>query len=266
MTVEGLYNFRDTGGLPLAAGGTTRSGVLFRSAALDGLTPAGLAALAATDIGVVVDFRTDTERQSAPDRLPTSRPFQVDELALLQGAMSDMTKQLAPGSSSAVTAVPSPEQMAKALESLPTLGDLYTVMLAQGAAAFVQVAKHIAASSDAAPTAVLVHCTAGKDRTGVATALMLDAAGVERDAIVADYASSQQHLAGPWAEGMLAKVTALGVPLTPALKTLITGTPPEAIERALAWVDDTHGGSANYLVAAGLPAADLAQLQRRIAA
>lgn len=96
MRIDGLYNFRDTGGLPLTAGGKTRAGVLYRSAALGALTPNGLDALAATDIGVVVDFRTQAERDAAPDRVPSSRPIRVVNLSLLQGAMSDMARDLAP--------------------------------------------------------------------------------------------------------------------------------------------------------------------------
>ncbi|MGO8609293.1 tyrosine-protein phosphatase, partial [Rhizobium johnstonii] len=81
--IEGLHNFRDTGGTPLSAGGATRSGVLYRSDSLGALTPAGLAELASTRIGVVVDFRTPEERRSAPDRLPDSRPIHVVELSIL---------------------------------------------------------------------------------------------------------------------------------------------------------------------------------------
>ncbi len=81
--------------------------------------------------------------------------------------------------------MPSAEVLAQAMDSLPSLGELYIGMLQHGAPAFAQAARLVAASNDDAPTAVLVHCTAGKDRTGVATALLLDAVGAERSAIVA---------------------------------------------------------------------------------
>lgn len=256
--IDGLYNFRDTGGLPLKDGGSSRDGVLFRSAALNGLTNAGLAQFAATDIGVVVDFRTPAERDAAPDRLPDSRDFDMVQLSILQGAMGEQIKQF---TTSGVT--PSPEQITAALDQIPELGDLYTGMLATAAESFADVARLIAASHDDAPTAVIVHCTAGKDRTGVATALMLDAVGVERSAVVADYAQSEQNLAGPWADGMLHTITQFGVPITPKLRTVATGTPPEAIEQALAWTD-ARGGSADYLVSGGLTAAELDALRRRL--
>ena len=92
--------------------------------------------------------------------------------------------------------------------------------------------------------AVLVHCTAGKDRTGVAIALLLDAVGAERTAVIGDYASSEANLSGAWAERMFTMIAAMGVPRTAALDELIAATPAAAIAEALAWVDREHGGSA----------------------
>ncbi|MGP6172503.1 tyrosine-protein phosphatase [Microbacterium sp. A204] len=260
LQVEGCYNFRDTGGLPLRDGGMTRPGILYRSDALTNLTQTGLDELAHTAVGVIVDFRTPQEREAGPDRVPDSRPFQMVELPFLEGAMADMTKQFM-GSSSAP---PTPEMLSQAMSSIPPLSDLYIGILQHGASELAQVARLIAASNDTTPTAVLVHCTAGKDRTGVATALMLEAAGVERSAVVADYASSQQNLSGPWADGMLQMVSSMGVPLTPELETLVTGTPPEEIEKALDWVD-AHGGAADYLRSGGLTDDELAGLRTRFA-
>lgn len=258
MGIEGLVNFRDTGGTPLSGGGATRSGVLYRSAALDAITDAGLRQFAATPIGVIADFRTALEQQLAPDRLPATRPFGAVSLALLEGALP----QPATGADGAVA----PESFAAVLAQLPTLGELYVSMLSHGAETFARVARLVAASRDDEPTAVLVHCTAGKDRTGVAVALLLDAVGAERDAVVADYAASQDILAGPWADRMLATVSSMGVTVTDDLRTLVTKTPPAAIERALAWVDAEHGSSAAYLRSGGLTDAELAALRERLTA
>ena len=256
-TLDGLHNFRDTGGMPLSSGGATRSGVLFRSDALDGLTRRGIEQFDRSPIGVVVDLRTPNERQSAPDKLPASRPIHVVELSILEGAMTGLAQQFMRGglSSDAIT---------QAMTQLPTLRELYIGMLTHGAASFAEIARLVAAQTDDAPTAVLVHCTAGKDRTGVASALLLDTAGADRAAIVADYASSQANLAGSWTDRMLATVSALGVPLTRELREIVTGTPPAAMEDALAWVDD-HGGSAAYLRSGGLDDAELQALRTRLA-
>jgi len=269
ITFDGLQNFRDLGGLPLATGGSVRSGVLYRSEGLIGLTDAGVADLSASPIGVILDFRTPMEQASAPDRLPADRAVEVVELSVLEGALT--------GAAGAAAQADGPVDtgMAKQiLATLPRLGELYVQMLEHGAPAFAEAARCIAApglrqslqdpASDSHPSGVLVHCTAGKDRTGVAVALILDAVGVDRDAVVADYAVSERNLAGPWADRMLAGIEQMGAPLTPELRELVTGTPPAAIERALAWLDE-HGGAAAYLRSGGLTDAELGALRTRLA-
>lgn len=259
--LEGTFNFRDLGGLP-TAGEPTAYGVLYRSDALHGLTPAGEAELAASDIGVIVDFRTQAERDTARDRLPDARRIRDVHMPLLEGAMSHIIKEAlearALGDHTALG-----RAAETAMANLPTLGDLYVSMLEHGAASFAEVARLVAVPDPAAP-GVLIHCTAGKDRTGVATALLLDAVGVQRDAIVADYASSQQHLSGAWLDAMKHQVERFGVDITPGLAEIMGGTPPAAIEQALAWVD-AHGGSAAYLQSGGLTDDELAQLRTRFA-
>jgi len=259
ITIDGLQNFRDTGGMPLTTGGATRSGVLYRSEALSTLSPAGVEQLAASDIGVIADFRTDLERGMSPDSLPATRELRVVVLPLLEGAMTG----LAQAALQSTDPDAAQQAVAAALAQLPGLGDLYVSMLEHGATSFAEVARLVAASRDDAPTAVLVHCTAGKDRTGVSVALLLDAVGARRTAVVADYAVSATNLAGPWADGMRGMITAMGMPLTPQLDELVTATPPAAIEQALAWVD-AQGGSAEYLRAGGLTATELDALRARL--
>jgi len=199
-SLEGAFNFRDTGGTPLASGGTTRSGVLYRSDALSGLTPAGLEQLAATGIRVIVDFRTPIERMMAPDRLPATRPFRVVELALLEGALTGLAQQAMQAGAQEGDPDAAAAAVQEALVQLPSLGSLYVSMLTHGAEAFAEAARLVALADDATPdaAAVLVHCTAGKDRTGVAIALLLDAVGAERTAVIDDYTSSEANLSGAW--------------------------------------------------------------------
>jgi protein-tyrosine phosphatase len=264
-SLEGSYNFRDTGGTALRAGGTTRAGVLYRSDALSGLTPRGLEQLTETPIGIIVDFRTPRERTMAPDRMPTVRPFRVVELALLEGALTGLAQRAmqagATGDRDAAAAA-----IRQALDELPGLGELYVSMLTHGAAAFAELGRLVAADGQPQEAAVLVHCTAGKDRTGVAVALLLDAIGADRDAIIADYTSSEQNLSGEWSAGMFALLEMMGAPRTPQLDALIAATPSEAITEALDWVDGEHGGSAAYLRTGGLTDRELAALRARLGA
>ncbi|KAA9111488.1 tyrosine-protein phosphatase [Microbacterium rhizomatis] len=230
--LDGTFNFRDVGGLPLKGGGTTRSGILYRSDALGNLTARGVEQLAASDIGVVVDFRTPMERRLAPDRLPTSRPLQSVVLPLLEGTFNDTAQQAANDAleGRANAALPS-DAVADTMAQLPTLGEVYVRMLEHGASSFAGAARLVAAVSAGRRSAVLVHCSAGKDRTGVATAILLDAIGVTRDAVVADYAASEKRLAGTWSEGVYGQLRQMGVPLTAHVKDLISTTPPRPRSR-----------------------------------
>lgn len=267
MKIDGTYNFRDIGGTPLAAGGVIASGVLYRSDALSALSPTGQAQLAGTNTGVIIDLRTHGEQQMTPNRLPASREIRVVHLPLLEGALG--------GAPAGPAATADPDAVASALRvalaQLPTLAELYVSMLTSGAQAFADIARVVAApalkrATEDAASGVLVHCTAGKDRTGVSVALLLGTVGAQREAIIQDYAASQQNLAGAWSEAMLAKVTRMGAPLSARMIELVTHTPASAITTALEWVDREHGGPAAYLRSGGLSETELDALHARLTA
>lgn len=255
--IEGVSNVRDVGGMPLQGGGRIASGVLYRSAGLDRVTPTGEAELAASTIGTVVDMRTSAERTNAPDVLPTTRELRLVALPLLEGAMTGAARS----GGNATAAL-----MKQAVDALPALPELYVSMLESGADTFAEIARLIGTPHDPQAPAVLIHCTAGKDRTGVATALMLSAVGAEREAIIADYASSAANLAGPWADRTLAAVASMGIEITPKITDLLTGTPPIAITTALDWVDEHYGDAAAYLRSGGLTDAELESLRAALRA
>lgn len=226
---EGLVNFRDLGGL--RAGATTvRPGVLCRSAGLASLTGAGIAALR-DGVALVADLRSEHEAQAAP---ATAHPVTV-RLPLLDGD-------------------------ALAMARVPTLDEVYTNLLDTAGRTFVRVARLVAETDGA----VLVHCTAGKDRTGLAVALLLDAVGADRDAVVADYALSEDRLAGAWSDRMTASVRAMGVEVTPGIEALITRSPAPVMARTLALLDSGHGGAVPYLTAHGLDEDTLDRLRERL--
>lgn len=109
---------------------------------------------------------------------------------------------------------------------------------------------------------VLVHCAAGKDRTGVVVALALDAAGVDRDAIVADYLASRDRI-----DAIMARLVG-----SSTYRAELEGRDPQkhaplpgTMERLLELVDERFGGSAAWLSAHGLDERDFARLRRRLA-
>ncbi len=109
--------------------------------------------------------------------------------------------------------------------------------------------------------AVLVHCAAGKDRTGVVVALALDAAGVDRTAIVSDYLATAQRI-----DAIMARLVS-----SPTYRSELEGHDPRAhapvpgtIERVFELLDEAFGGSAAWLSAHGLSDAELERLRRRM--
>ncbi len=260
--LEGTANFRDTGGLPLAGGGSTAPGVLYRSDALSALTARGLEAFAESRIEVIIDLRTPAEQLMAPDRLPAARSFTRLNLPLFEGAFTGAAQEQMQRARLSGDPEAAAGAVQDAVAQLPALGELYTRMLQDGAAVFAEIARAVAGTPEG--SAALVHCTAGKDRTGVAAALMLLAAGAEPEAVAADYRLSESNLSGEWAARMLGMIKGMGVPLTDDVVALVTGAPEEAINRALEWAREHHGDAAGYLFSGGLRDDELATLRRRL--
>lgn len=254
----GTHNSREVRDLPVLGGGTLRPGVLFRSDGLGELSDAGVTAFAELGIGAVIDLRTDAERARSADRLPTDGSVRLVELPVLGGAMDEMVKQMMPADGAGE---PSQEQLRAVLEQVPTLEELYASILATSAPQFVALARIVADAVGTERPGVLFHCTAGKDRTGLAAAILLLVAGVDRADIVADYTLTEENLRRGFAEALARLVTSLGVPLTPRLRTLATEAPAPAIEAAMDWIVSEHGDAAGYLRSGGLTEAELDRLR-----
>ncbi|MFK3678160.1 tyrosine-protein phosphatase [Microbacterium sp. NPDC090218] len=257
--LQGTHNARELTGFPTSGGGTLASGLLFRSDALASLSDEGVQALADLRIGTVIDLRTDGERSRAADRLPADGSVTLLPLPMQGGAMDEMVKQLLPAAGGASLSV---TQVAEVLKQVPTLEDLYVAILEASAPQFATVARTVLTASRTDHPGVLFHCTAGKDRTGLAAAILLSLAGVPREAIVEDYTQTEKNLALGFAEALTGLITSLGVPLTPGLKTLATESPASAIETALDWIDTNHGDVAGYLRLGGLTDDEIADLRR----
>lgn len=122
----------------------------------------------------------------------------------------------------------------------------YLAYLDSSAASVVSLFRALAEPGGAP---LLVHCTAGKDRTGAAVMLLLDALGVERSAIVADYAAGADEIAAVF--DTLIALPSYGARLA-ALPAEVRATTPETAERYLQQLDDRFGGVNAWLREAGL--------------
>ena len=186
-----------------------RDGVLFRSDGLHRLGEAGRAELRQLGVGIVIDLRDENEARFMPDDLD-GLDVEVLSLPVFEGS----------GASQGAGGI--------------SLDALYERIVTQHASVVVSALREIASAGE---RSVVVHCTAGKDRTGIVVALALLAVGVDREAVVEDYARTEANLAGEWLEEMVALVGRYGVPDTPELRILMGGSPREAIEGVLDTVE-----------------------------
>ena len=174
---EGIGNCRDLGGLPVGGGRTIRRGVLLRSAHLASAAESDLEGLRARGVDLVIDLRTGMEREQRPDRVPEGtrelwRPI-FDEAAV--GITRE--KQMRPG--------------------VPDMAALYRMMVTEeGCRAALGEVLWAVMSHDAENGAVLWHCTAGKDRCGLVSALLLLALGADRETVLADYLLTNETARG----------------------------------------------------------------------
>ena len=178
LALEGGHNFREVGGYPTTAGGKLRRGMIWRSAGLDRLSGPDCEQIRALGIRTIADLRTEHER----GLFPTA------------SAVSDGVRTLAWSRGGAEASPPIQNRPAwrdldhAALRA--EIARLYTHIAEAHAPQFAEVYRAIA--EGAAP--ILIHCTAGKDRTGLAIAILLELIGVKREWVIWDYAQTNAHL------------------------------------------------------------------------
>lgn len=175
LPLEGGFNLRDMGGYAAADGRTVKRGMLFRSGVMSLLTEADERQLASLGIATVCDLRRGGERRRDPTRWcePAGAFYWSRDYAEASGVFTEMLR------SSAATAEAVRQMML----------DLYRDILVDHAPSYRFLFERLVAGH--AP--LLFNCTAGKDRTGVAAALILSVLGVARDTIVDDYLLTNRY-------------------------------------------------------------------------
>ena len=240
LPVEGTYNIRDLGGYA-AVGGETRWRQILRADALHRLDEAGVAKLVDAGVRTVIDLRHDHELTKAPN--PFARIGEVNYVNI------SLFEQLTP-----------PGAVDEQGRVTNVLLELYKMALAQRQEAIRQV---FASLADAPEGAVLFHCTAGKDRTGIIAALLLAAHGVDAPTIREDYAVTASLIA-PMVDELIHDAEARGADVE-AFRHLLAST-PETMSAFLIHLDETYGGADSYLELAGLSAGQRARLRDRFIA
>jgi protein-tyrosine phosphatase len=228
---DGLLNARDLGGLPTATG-ETRWGAVVRSENPERLTAAGWAALRAYGIRTIVDLRNENERGA--DTAP--RP---PDLVTVQVPLEDYDGE--------------PEFWQEWRDTGLWATPLYYQVFLDR---FPRpVAAAVTAIATAGPGGVLVHCAAGKDRTGLVSLMLLALAGVAAEHIVADHTVSYERLRPLWVRlGVVEQSTAIAKLVADRGTTL-----EESLRATLAALDIEA-----YLLASGVSADDLAAVRTRL--
>lgn len=233
LPLEGMDNFRDLGGYRTVDGRTTRWGRVYRSGQLGELTDGDVAYLGTLGINLVCDFRSPAEREDLPDRLPETDPPRVLEAEIhtpgvdpkelqdrvLSGDVEDLdlSEFLVEGNRAFVT----------------EFGDRYRQM-------FDAILEE-----DGLPA--VLHCTAGKDRAGMAAALVLLAVGVPEETVMRDFLLTN-HYTHDKIQRSLAIIWVVSLFRTkPTDAAPLLGVEPRYLQAGLDAMRESHGSIDAYL-------------------
>jgi protein-tyrosine phosphatase len=223
VVFTGALNFRDIGGYPVPGGGKTRWRAVYRSDSLHFLTEADLAAFDALAVKVIYDLRADREVEVSPG------PREYVRLAIPSGDLVSWPK----------------DELQTREDGEKWLAADYLNMVTTAGPVFGELLTRLAAD---ASYPCVVHCLAGKDRTGMSIALLLTALGVDRHTVLDDYELTSGYQA-PRVAGVVDALAELGLG-RPAVEALMS-TPRWAMDRALQEVDKAQGGIDGYLLGPG---------------
>jgi len=253
-------NFRDVGGFDTSSRRALRTGLLFRTGELGGLSDEAEAAVSALGIADVYDLRTEAERTQRPDRLPSHVELVIADVlgdAPHSGAAALAPLLQAAPSSTSIDAVNAAIGGGKARDiMLATYRDFLSLESAN--ASYRRFVTGVAAGEGA----VAFHCTAGKDRTGWGAAILQLFAGVDHATIMSQYLVSNERIGSAFG----AIVTAFGEAGgdQEALQMLIA-VHPEYLDAALTEMAERHGDIEGYLAhGLGLTDEELAALSHRL--
>lgn len=239
IALHGASNFRDLGGLAGDGGRRVRRALVYRSDHLGRLSDEDLQRLNALGVSHCVDLRGPAECRALPNRLPgiTIEHLSIDPTVLRR--VRERQKQGQP--------------LGRA-EAVALMQETYQDFVRLRGAVFGQLLARIAGRE--AP--LVFHCTAGKDRTGMAAALLLGALGVHRDEVMADYLLTNR---------LYRRDTRVEEPAPPEVLEVLWQVQPEFLHTAWRCIDKEFGGLDAYLAGpVGLDGAARERLRERLLA
>jgi protein tyrosine/serine phosphatase len=269
LHLDGTTNTRDLGGLPTVDGGQTAFGRILRSDNLQTLSAADVRTLV-DEVGLtdVIDLRTTAEilmEGRSPLRnvdsvthrhftLLPERGHRTDVFAAEEEDDEEIRAQLPDDWAESIL----PRQVAPGDEGEPPAVRSYLGYLVDGTDNVLAALRSLAAGG---PGAAVVHCAAGKDRTGVVVALALAVAGVEPEAIIADYAQTAEVI-----DALVAKLAASPTYTEDMTNRDVASHTPraESMRRVLELLDERWGGPVGWLEQHGFGPEERAALRIRL--
>jgi len=226
LDVEGSYNVRDLGGYRGTGGAPIKKRRFIRAGALSRVTGRGMEQLTGLGVRCVIDLRSAGEAVRAPDPVLHHESIAYHHIPMMDYLQSNIDS----GDFSTFPA---------------SMEEMYRGLLDKAQGQLCKVFRMIAL----ARTAVLFHCTAGKDRTGVVTMLLLLLAGVDEAAVIEDYS---------WSERLIAPL--LETQSSMKFPSYSHQSQPGTMEATIRYLKESYGGARSYLTGIGIGAAEQAMI------
>jgi protein-tyrosine phosphatase len=234
LPLQGASNFRDLGGYAGAQGRPVQWRKLFRSDHLGDLQAADVAQLETLGLARVCDFRGVVERAAYPCAMPGPAVHALSIEPTVVQALEDFAVR---------------NQGIQEADAVRLMQQTYRAFVTDNSVRFAELFSHLLHSD--AP--LVFHCTAGKDRTGFAAALILSALGVSRDDIMQDYLLTNQLYKPP---------AMVGGDAPPEVRAAVRRVQADYLQASLDVVQADFGGMENYLEKGiGLTAGDRQRLE-----
>jgi len=228
LPLRGASNFRDLGVYCGLQGRPLRWRRLFRSDHPAHLTADDHTLLQGIGLQRALDFRGEAERAAAAYRLPGAEHHALTIEPSVVQRLQDLQRLRQPLTAEAVVAL---------------MRELYRGLVNDHAHRFAELFDHLLQADGP----LLFHCTAGKDRTGLAAALILSALGVSRGDILQDYLLTNAHFRPPERTRVRTSRLGDGPGLPDDALAVLWGVEEGFLRTALDTIDDEHGGMERYL-------------------
>lgn len=248
IAIDGAVNLRDLGGYRTQAGRPVRRGMLLRSGTLAYLTETGKQEFARLGVGLICDLRRDVERAEEPTPFPHGRPARL-EIPIDPGSAVEMRERLG-------------RTDLGLHDRIEFMANITAELISDHAEDYAQMFAGLLDLSDGG---FLVHCSAGKDRTGIACALILHALGVPEETVIADYLLTNETIdyEGFVLPRLVEKYELAELP-PKELVMALAGVREEYLRAAYGAVKERFEDVEHYIEdAIGLDAAARSELQRR---